>query len=268
MEDINKDIVQRVYLSRRIKEIRKQLGLSMSEFGEKLDTSKNSVSQWESAKVIPNAERLRKIAELGEVPVEFLYLSDLDVVDLNVELSSKYTELMMPASYFNDYTSCKVYKFDAELSFLIISGKHSLKASCYIYDSNIGYCSIVIEETPREIPHQFRYFIDYEFEDKKDEDTLIELINNQLPKELNLHIEKVEFTEETMAFEEKSLLPYSDTYSYGSNLVLKELQDKLLELRNNNPVNSVITGEVYEWLKHEVKTFELWKQEKSKLKEE
>ena len=94
------------------------------------------------------------------------------------------------------------------------------------------------------------------------------MINNQLPKELNLHIEKVEFTEETMAFEEKSLLPYSDTYSYESNPVLKELQDKLLELRNNNPVNSVITGEVYEWLKHEVKTFELWKQEKSKLKEE
>ncbi|MFR5652473.1 MAG: helix-turn-helix domain-containing protein [Veillonella parvula] len=167
MEDINKDIVQRVYLSRRIKEIRKQLGLSMSEFGEKLDTSKNSVSQWESAKVIPNAERLRKIAELGKVPIEFLYLSDLDVVDLNVELSSKYTELMMPASYFNDYTSCKVYKFDAELSFLIISGKHSLKASCYIYDDSLGFCSIVIEETSRDIPHQFRYFIDYQFEDKK-----------------------------------------------------------------------------------------------------
>ena len=62
-------------------------------------------------------------------------------------------------------------------------------------------------------------------------------------------------------------MPYSDSYSYDSNPILKEIQAKLLELRKNNPLSTVITGEVYEWLKHEIKNFEMLKEYKSKTKD-
>lgn len=268
MEDINRDIVQRVYISKRIKEIRNKLGLSMTEFGKLLDTSKNSVSQWESAKVIPNSERIRKIAELGNIPIKFLYLSDLDVVDLSIKINPQYTKLMSPPSYFNDYESCIVYRFDGEISFLVINGQHSLKVSCYIYDDDMGYCSIIIDaESLKKMPHQFMYFTDHEFEDSKYQCDLAESINKQLPKDLNLCIETITFNYSDRAFEERSLLPYSDSYSYDSNPILKEIQAKLLELRENNPMSTVITGEVYEWLKHEIKNFEMRKEYKSKRKD-
>lgn len=54
-----------------IKLIRKQLGLTMEEFGELFDppASQSIVSRWESGVSIPNNRRLKRIADLGNVTV-------------------------------------------------------------------------------------------------------------------------------------------------------------------------------------------------------
>lgn len=41
----------------RIKSIRKEKGLTMEEFGKKLNTSKGAVNNWETGKNLPNNER-------------------------------------------------------------------------------------------------------------------------------------------------------------------------------------------------------------------
>lgn len=71
----------------RIREIRKQLGLSMTAFAEKIDSKSRSgtISNWETGKNLPNNERLKKIAELGGTTVEYL-LTGKEVKDLEGNL--------------------------------------------------------------------------------------------------------------------------------------------------------------------------------------
>lgn len=65
-----------VKIGQRIKSIRLDLGLSMSEFAKRVDPSgkakSGTVSNWEHGKNAPNAKRLRKIAELGNISVDEL----------------------------------------------------------------------------------------------------------------------------------------------------------------------------------------------------
>lgn len=54
-----------------IKLIRKQLGLTMEEFGKKLKphATKSNVSKWEKGACVPNNHRLKEIAKLGNTTV-------------------------------------------------------------------------------------------------------------------------------------------------------------------------------------------------------
>ncbi|GAB2499609.1 hypothetical protein GCM10008929_20250 [Alkalibacterium psychrotolerans] len=57
----------------RIKKIRQDKGLNQSEFGKLvLHAHKSLVSKWEKGQNLPNNERLKKIAELGNTTVEYL----------------------------------------------------------------------------------------------------------------------------------------------------------------------------------------------------
>lgn len=72
----------------RIRDIRKnKLGLSMSAFAKEIDDKSKSgtISNWETGKNLPNNERLKRIAELGETSVEYL-LTGREVRDLNGNL--------------------------------------------------------------------------------------------------------------------------------------------------------------------------------------
>lgn len=74
MIEINRD------LSQRIKEIRLNLGKSQEDFGKMFDpvAPKSAVSRWEHGKNAPNKSRLKRIAELGGVSVEYL-INGLDI---------------------------------------------------------------------------------------------------------------------------------------------------------------------------------------------
>lgn len=61
-------------VGRRIKAIRLQAGQNQETFGKFFtpSVSKGAVSRWESGDTVPNAKRLKKIADLGGVSVDFL----------------------------------------------------------------------------------------------------------------------------------------------------------------------------------------------------
>ncbi|PKG22725.1 helix-turn-helix domain-containing protein [Niallia nealsonii] len=76
--------LQKKKIGSRIKLIRNELGLTMKEFGQKFDppASDSIVSRWERGISTPNNERLKKIAELGNISMLYLttgkkVLSDL-----------------------------------------------------------------------------------------------------------------------------------------------------------------------------------------------
>lgn len=61
-------------VGRRIREERLKLGLTSDEFG-KLFTppaSKGTISKWENGSYLPNNERLKQIANLGNITVDEL----------------------------------------------------------------------------------------------------------------------------------------------------------------------------------------------------
>lgn len=73
MTDINKKDV-----GNRIKIFRKELGLSMKEFGSRLDSkaSDSIVSRWERGISLPSNDRLKNIAKLANISVEELLYGD------------------------------------------------------------------------------------------------------------------------------------------------------------------------------------------------
>ncbi|HEM5046554.1 TPA: helix-turn-helix transcriptional regulator [Streptococcus suis] len=63
-----------VQVGERIKQIRLSLGESMEKFGERFETSKGTVNNWEKGRNLPNKENLKKIADLQNKSVgELLY---------------------------------------------------------------------------------------------------------------------------------------------------------------------------------------------------
>lgn len=106
-----------------IKLIRKQLGLTMEEFGKKFDpvASESIVSRWESGVSIPNNRRLKRIADLGNVTVADLIFDNkvlipkavYDILKVNIprkeydrlkDIERKWSELIEGV---NDMTTVK-----------------------------------------------------------------------------------------------------------------------------------------------------------------
>lgn len=70
-------IIDKKALGRRIRAIRLRLGLTMEDFIERIDSKpgrgrSGTVNNWETGKNAPNKKRLKKIADLGGVSVEYL----------------------------------------------------------------------------------------------------------------------------------------------------------------------------------------------------
>lgn len=63
-------------VANQIKLIRQTHGMTMEEFGKQFNTSKNSVSNWENSRNLPNKARLKRIAEFADIPIEELLYGD------------------------------------------------------------------------------------------------------------------------------------------------------------------------------------------------
>ena len=57
-------------VGQRIKQVRKQCGLTMIEFGKALNVTNVTVCRWENGQRIPNVFTILKIAKMGNMTVE------------------------------------------------------------------------------------------------------------------------------------------------------------------------------------------------------
>ncbi|WP_225743654.1 helix-turn-helix domain-containing protein [Marinilactibacillus sp. Marseille-P9653] len=80
--------VDKESVGNRIKNIRQKMGLSQQAFGEELDNEapahKSLVSKWEKGMSLPNNERLKRIAELGELSVNDLLYGEYKAKVYNI----------------------------------------------------------------------------------------------------------------------------------------------------------------------------------------
>lgn len=70
-------------LADKLKEARKNAGLTQTELAEKLSVSRQAITKWESGKGIPDIENLRTISKVLEVSIDFL-LDDEEKLDKTV----------------------------------------------------------------------------------------------------------------------------------------------------------------------------------------
>lgn len=56
----------------RIRAIREDIGMTMVEFGEWLETTQSAVSNWERGENLPNKYRIKRIATIGKISVHDL----------------------------------------------------------------------------------------------------------------------------------------------------------------------------------------------------
>lgn len=62
--------IERELVGQRIKQVRKQCGLTMIEFGKALNVTNLTVCRWENGQRLPNVFTILKIAKMGNMTVE------------------------------------------------------------------------------------------------------------------------------------------------------------------------------------------------------
>ncbi|MFU2221893.1 helix-turn-helix domain-containing protein [Streptococcus pluranimalium] len=117
---------KKLLIGNRIRDIRLALGDTMEAFGERFNTSKGTVNNWEKGRNLPNKSNLKKIAELGNTSVKDLIdysLLDYLAID-NEELKKKYSSdeieklKYVLASQTYSEISAKKEEFSSESDFL------------------------------------------------------------------------------------------------------------------------------------------------------
>ena len=91
-------------LAKKVKEIRKEKGLSQKKLSDKLGVSRNIVTSWETEVCMPEVENLVAIADLAEISLDELVgrvnqpkkecLSEETYVNMLEELGEKVQELI------------------------------------------------------------------------------------------------------------------------------------------------------------------------------
>ena len=70
LEQVEATRIERELVGKRIKQVRKQCGLTMIEFGKALNVTNVTVCRWENGQRIPNVFTILKIAKMGNMTVE------------------------------------------------------------------------------------------------------------------------------------------------------------------------------------------------------
>lgn len=75
-------IIDSKEVGKRIRSIRNQLGMTTDVFGKLFNTpaSKGTVSKWENGHYLPNNERLKQIAKIGEISVDELLYGEKGII--------------------------------------------------------------------------------------------------------------------------------------------------------------------------------------------
>lgn len=76
--NLNYEVIKNKQIGERIKIIRKEKGMTLEEFANLFEpvANKSNVSRWEKGLAYPSNERIKKIAEIGNISVEYLLNGD------------------------------------------------------------------------------------------------------------------------------------------------------------------------------------------------
>lgn len=104
-------------IGQRIKQIRREKGMTMEEFGNLLSTSKSIVYRWEIGTNLPNPERLKTIAKIADISIdELLYGSFTqrlgNILSKTLNENEKYKNL----NFSTLYKHIQKQTFNTELS--------------------------------------------------------------------------------------------------------------------------------------------------------
>ncbi|WP_232751066.1 helix-turn-helix domain-containing protein [Macrococcoides caseolyticum] len=126
-------------LGKRIKNIRLSLGDNMREFGQRFkgfEASDSIVSRWEKGKSVPSPERLKRIAELGNISVNELLYGDLkSYIIKNLEIDKDKTRL----EEINEML--KLYIVDNALKYNVY---HIINNDNFLYEDVLKYLELEI----------------------------------------------------------------------------------------------------------------------------
>ncbi|WP_240332467.1 helix-turn-helix domain-containing protein [Granulicatella sp. zg-ZJ] len=102
----------------RIKQIRLSLGETMEQFGERFNTSKGTVNNWEKGRNFPNKKNLLEIAQLDKISVdELLYGNILEIARKEINSTINFYKSIGFNYVDFDYISQKVFdEFKKEYS--------------------------------------------------------------------------------------------------------------------------------------------------------
>lgn len=80
-------------LGQNILELRKKMGLSQEQLGEKIDVTRQTISNWELGETSPNPEQLKLLSKTLNVSVDELVDNDIQNVVLNkLKITEKQTK--------------------------------------------------------------------------------------------------------------------------------------------------------------------------------
>ena len=69
-----------MFIGKKIKTCRIEIGLSQDELAEKLDTSRQTISSWENGKTYPGIKSIATLSDMFNISVEALIKEDVDIM--------------------------------------------------------------------------------------------------------------------------------------------------------------------------------------------
>lgn len=153
MSDYNKKEI-----GHRIKGIRMNKGMTLEEFGKLFGASKSSVLGWERGDNIPNPERLKKIAEIGGVDLDFLLNGDVfDSFKKGNEELIDFVKTLKQWENLEKEELDKISEFDEALKQSLEQNENNINNLSNLYD---GYMSDIQDNINSIVDYQ-KSNIDY-----------------------------------------------------------------------------------------------------------
>lgn len=99
-------------LGQKILELRKKNGLSQEELGEKVDVTRQTISNWELGETQPNPEQLKLLSKSLKVSIDELLDNDIkDIVVEKVSNTEKLAGMAISATEKTTKTAKKLVKY-------------------------------------------------------------------------------------------------------------------------------------------------------------
>lgn len=200
----------------RIKSIRKSKGMTLEEFGKLFGASKSSVSGWEKGDNIPNNERLKQIAKIGDLSVSELQYGDFKTY-IATNLSQFLAEIMPDYNVVQDDFEQALNNIYSEA----ITSNYSYNDIEPLQASFIARTAFIRDKYTN---------LDILLKDVSDKDII------------NLYIERLSDVQTIPAeFEESEVLKHSERFS-KNNCIVQDAIDKLKkDLIEKNSANFVVS---------------------------